>query len=234
MDKTRTPERETAPVDERRHRRPSSSSSSRRGGSNHSSSRCRKRIFRLQFIAWGLGGLLFIVIVIWIMTSIKVSSLNSQMLVEQANTRQQMAKVEELESSNHQLLGEIGRLEQERAQLVQGRIPRLLPLEFDVTVPIDERYFRNISFTLAGTAHDRIYEYHVVMHNEGNSNIRPNVTLFLFDELGIQVGKTRLSEKDATSGRNSLSLKPGETRSYSSEIELDYPAEPRYFLIDIK
>ncbi len=178
--------------------------------------------------------MLFIVILIWIMTSIKVSSLNGDLLLERANTREQIARVKDLESEKQGLGNRIEALEQERTQLVQGRIPRLHPLEFDVTVPIDQRYFRNISFTLTGTSHERKYEYHVVMHNEGSGSIKPDVTLFLFDELGVQVGKTHLSDRDATSETDSPSLKPGETRSYSSQVKLEHPSKPKYFLVDIR
>lgn len=103
-----------------------------------------------------------------------------------------------------------------------------------MTIPINQRYFRNISFTLTGTSHERNYEYHAVMHNEGSESIKPDVTLLLFDELGVQVGKTHLSGRDATSETDSPSLSPGETRSYSSRVKLEHPAKPEYFLVDIR
>ena len=120
------------------------------------------------------------------------------------------------------------------AELVQGRIPNLMPLEFDVTVPSDQAYLKNISFTLTGTASDKQYEYRAVLHNDRLADIQPDVSILLFDALGIQVGKAKLSKNHTTSNAQQDDLKPGETRAYSSRISLDREAEPSYFLIEVK
>ena len=168
------------------------------------------------------------------MTSVKGASYNGNLLLERLNTREQLERSEKLQAENESLNEKNKSLEHELIQLVEGRIPGLLPLEFDVTIPIKQDYFRNISFIMTGTNQDRYYEYHVVMHNEGTRSIKPNVILSLFDGLGIQVGKTHLSNEYAASETESRELTPGETRSYSNQIKLDHESSPKYFLIDIK
>ncbi len=207
-----------------------------RGGRSHSHrySRSQRKILKLLIVSWVLGGLLFIVILVWIMTSMKLSAVNGDLLLEKARTREQIEANRQLEAEKRQLEQQISQLEQERAELVEKRIPHLRPLQFDVTIPIDKEYFRNINFTLTGTDHNRHYEYRAVIHNDGSASVEPDVTLFLFDELGIEVGKTRLSGKDTKAGTEAPTLQPGETRSYSSEIRLQRQADPKYFLIDVR
>ncbi|HEB94963.1 MAG TPA: hypothetical protein ENI96_00865 [Sedimenticola thiotaurini] len=204
------------------------------GSHKHRYSRSQRKIIRLLITSWILGGLLFVVILVWIITSMKLSSLNGDLLLEQARTREQAQQNRQLQASNKQLRATIDRLEQEQAELVAGRIPRLRPLKFDVTIPIEQEYFRNINFTLTGTTHRRRYEYRVVMHNGGSANVEPDVTLFLFDELGIEVGKARLTSGGNDTEEEKNPLLPGETRSYSNEIRLDREATPKYFLVDVR
>jgi len=203
-------------------RRPSSGSHY-----HHLYKTCEKRRFRLAIIALGLGGLLVVLILIWVMASLGRESYNGDRLEEKANTLEKQERLEKLQS-------EIEGLKHELAQLVQGRIPRLLPIEFDVTIPLNQDYLRNISFILSGISENRSYEFHVVMHNEDSVRVEPNANLFLFDELGIQVGKTHLSNEHTTSETVSSLLRPGETRSYFNRIKLDRETYPRYFLVDVK
>jgi len=193
----------------------------------------RKQIFRLQIICWGLGALLLIVTLVWVMYSLKLSSRSDDLLQERINNRALETSLEKLQSDNESLETTLERLQDEVAQLVKGRIPRLLPLELDITIPIERDYFRNVSFTLAGTSQDSYYEYRAVIHNIGTSYVKPDVTVLLFDELGIQVGESRLSSEDDTSGAEISELSPGETRSFVSQIKMDREIPARYFMVNI-
>lgn len=194
----------------------------------------QKKVFRFQIISSVLGGLLFLVILLWIITVVKLTSGNGDLLQERAKAREQVAMTEKLQSENDSLNTKIENLKHDLAQLVEGRVPGLLPLELDITIPIDEDYFRNIRFVMTGTSQDRHYEYNAVMSNEGTKNVKPNVTLFMFDERGLQVGSTILSNASASPEIESSDLTPGETRSYSNRIKLRREVKPKYFLIDLK
>ena len=194
----------------------------------------QKKVFRFQIISSVLGGLLFLVILLWIITTVKLTSGNENLLQERAKAREQVEMTEKLQSENDSLNTKIENLKHDIAQLVEGRVPGLLPLELDITVPIEKDYFRNIRFVMTGTSHDRHYEYNAVMHNEGTKSVKPNVTLFMFDERGLQVGSTILSNANSAPEIESSDLTPGESRSYSNQIKLRSKATPMYFLIDLK
>jgi hypothetical protein len=170
--------------------------------------------------------LLAVSILLWVLASLSKGAYNDEYLTEKANVYKQQEMLEKLQSDNNNLKREL-------EELVQGRIPRLLPIEFNVTVPLNQDYIRSVNIILAGTSQNRYFEYHVMMHNEGSVRIEPNAYLLLFDELGIQVGKAYVSNEHATSEKVSSLLAPGETRSYSNRIKLDQEADPRYFLVNI-
>ena len=197
-------------------------------------SRNQKKALRYLIVSWVLGSLLFVTITGWILTGSKLSSVKSKFLEFQISTRQKLADSKQMTSRAGTLEGEVKTLQEELATLIQGRIPNLMPLEFDVTVPSDQAYLKNISFTLTGTASDRQYEYRAVLHNDRLADIQPDVSILLFDAMGIQVGMAKLSNDHATSQVEHNDLKPGETRAYSSGISLDREAEPNYFLIEVK
>jgi cell division protein FtsB len=194
----------------------------------------QKKVSRLQILAWSLGGLVLIVTVIWVMTSLKLTARSSDLLLERGKNRELETRLEKLQADNESLGTEVENLRNELAHLVKGRIPQLLPLEFGITIPIEQSYFRNVSFTLAGTSEDAYYEYHAVLHNNDTRRVVPDVTLRLFDKLGVQVGESHLSNKDDTSGSGISELEPGETRSYYSQIELGSEVPAKYFLVDIQ
>lgn len=73
-----------------------------------------------------------------------------------------------------------------------------------------------------------------MLHNDSLNVIAPAVTVFLFDDRGIQVGTTVLSKIDATSKVEFSSLQPNETRSYTGRIGLNIQSEPKYFMVDVK
>jgi hypothetical protein len=170
--------------------------------------------------------------VLWIIALAKLASNRGYMEQERSNARDQVAMIDKLQSENDNLNKEIRILKDDLAQLVEGRLPGLLPLEFDITIPIEQDYIRSISFIMTGTEQESYYAYHAVMHNGDVARITPDATLFMFDERGIQVGKTILSNASSAPEVENSDLRPGETRYYSNQIKLDSKTSPKYFLIE--
>ena len=117
--------------------------------------------------------------------------------------------------------------------LVQNRIPGLLPLKYDEAISVDDKYIRNIIFTLVKNGKKRNYEYRLVMHNDTLSVIRPVVEILLFNDIGIQIGVTQVENTDASTETERSVLDPGEVRSYTSSIDLIRDEEPSYFLLEV-
>jgi hypothetical protein len=116
-------------------------------------------------------------------------------------------------------------------ELVNGRIPGLMPLKYDEIITVDKSYIRNIIFTLLKDGKNRNYEYRIIMQNETLSSIRPIVEILFFNDVGIQIGMTQVGNMDPSVGTEHSLLDPGEVRSYTSSINLIRDEEPRYFLL---
>lgn len=200
---------------------------SRRYSSRSSHSRSVRKIFKLRIILVVLSVALLITTFGWIATGMKL------IVVEDQFHQYQLRSSEELANSENRT-AEIERLRKEKEILVKGIIPGLQLLEFDSTINIDHSYFRNIGFTLTGTSDNKNYEYRIVLHNDSLNVIAPAVTVFLFDDRGIQVGSTVLSKIDSTSKVEFNNLQPNETRSYTGRIGLNIHSEPKYFLVDVQ
>ncbi len=142
----------------------------------------------------------------------------------------------ELERQRSELQSAHARLEQvqeQRDSLVQGRIPELSVLEYDKTIPIGRGYVRNVTYTLLREGSDQAYEYRLVLHNDSLSVVHPVVSLFLFDERGIQIGMADIEQAETTAEVTRAMLDPGEVRSYSGRIRLIRGETPQYFLVAI-
>jgi hypothetical protein len=122
-------------------------------------------------------------------------------------------------------------VEREREILVQGRIPGLRPLEFDSVLPIGEGPVRNVSFNLTRTRQEPVYEYRLVVHNDGDEPIEPWVSVALFDRLGVQIGRARVGFENPLDADGRRSLMPGEIRAYSGKVQVEGDAPPAYFRI---
>jgi hypothetical protein len=132
------------------------------------------------------------------------------------------------------LATELETVKAERDILVQQRIPGLIPLLYDETINVDNKYVRNIIFTLAKSGKKNIYEYRLVLHNNTLTVARPKAEIILFNNIGIQIGMAQIEQSDATieiDGR--AALDPGEVRSYTAAIDLIRDEEPSYFLLII-
>jgi len=120
----------------------------------------------------------------------------------------------------------LAKVEQELQALVEGRFPNLLPLVPDKVLGVGKHYVKNIVFTVIGDGRSRVYEYKLVMENPYNYPVYPDARLLVFDKLGIQTGIDEIKEK--------LELGPGESRSWSSTVDVFMNSEPRYFFVDFK
>ena len=200
-----------------RHRSPSSSRPYR-------SRRHEKHLRRIKILGGSLGVTLLILMVLAKFEIEALETKNSHLTIK---ARKQEAL---LEHANQQL----DELRQNVHMLVDGRIPNLYRLEFDKTIPVEQQYMRNINFTLTGVEPNKHYEYRMVMHNASMNVVTLLVNVFLFDELGIQVGSTRNAKSDTLPGVEYVDLQPGEIRSYSSKVPLDRSKKPHYFLVTIE
>jgi hypothetical protein len=121
------------------------------------------------------------------------------------------------------------KLQGERDSLIQGRLPNLLPLEYDKAIPLTEKYLRNIIFTLIKNQEKVATEYRVVLQNDTLSVIHPEVKILFFGDLGIQIGAAEITPYELDT--DEATLEPGEIRSYSGPIELFREGIPHYFLV---
>lgn len=127
----------------------------------------------------------------------------------------------------------IEKLQSDIDMLARSRLPDLTPLEFDKVIPVDKDYVKNIVFTLSGRGIQKAYEYKVVMHNGSLNLVHPQADILFFDDLGIQIGISRLGvQKDGTPTLEMMDR--GENRSFSSKLEeLSEDSAPKYFRLNI-
>jgi cell division protein FtsB len=134
-----------------------------------------------------------------------------------------------------QLRSELQDLRSERDVLASGRLPGLVPMEYDRALPLEQQYVRNIIFTQTGTSELPRYEYRLVVANGGTAPLRPAVRLLFFDERGIQVAESLVTEEaSAAQPAAAAWLQPNETRSYSALVQLQHHSSPRYFLLVVQ
>jgi hypothetical protein len=118
-------------------------------------------------------------------------------------------------------------LEQSRRtvdSLVMDRIPGLLAFRVDEPLSVDTPFVREISFKLVAP-HANDHECKILVENESSFDIRPALSVLLFDDLGIQVAQAQLMDgaRDA--------LRPDEIRSFFTKLEIPEGRAPRYFLL---
>jgi hypothetical protein len=207
----------TAPV------RPSGSrgTSVRHRKRSRSRHRCQAKIRRYKYLVTGIS---IAFLLIYIFTWFHISA-------ESTRHDQSILKLRKLEASLQGVTVELDRVRSERDELVQGRIPNLAPLVFDEAIAIDDNNIRNVIFTLVKNGNNSIYEYRLVLNNNGLSVIRPKIEIFLFNDLGIQIGNAQVESINATTDIDRMTLEPGEVRSYSDMIKMLRQGVPRYFLI---
>ncbi|TCO76064.1 hypothetical protein [Chromatocurvus halotolerans] len=197
-------------------------------------SRNHQRAMKYMLVSLVLGFLLIVTAIGWMVTAFKLSSTREEFFSRQIPDRREVASAEHLRSRVAALEQEVLTLREEKASLVKNRIPDLNPMTFDATMPIGQGYLKNIRFTQTGTETDKKFEYLAVLKNDGERRITPDVVIYLFDALGIQLGMARLASTDITLERTDDGLSAGESRSYFSQIELIRERDPAYFHVEVK
>jgi len=197
-------------------------------------SRNHQRAMKYLLVSLVLGFLLMVTAAGWMVTAYKLSSTREEFLSRQIPDRREVASVGNLRSRIAALEQDVLTLQEEKASLVKNRIPDLSAMTFDATMPIGEGYLKNIRFTQTGTETDKKFEYFAILQNDGERRITPDVVIYLFDSLGIQLGMARLASTDITLEKPDDALSAGESRSYFSQIELIRERDPAYFHIEVK
>ena len=121
----------------------------------------------------------------------------------------------------------------ELAALVENRIPNLQPFAADEVISIGQSYVRNVSFSVARKEGLPIYEYKVVVSNETDIMVRPNIVILMFDSVGIEIGRSKVPVKSTDGPVSNFTLYPNEVASYASNIALGPGATPAYFRLQI-
>ncbi|WP_286980397.1 hypothetical protein [Haliea sp.] len=197
-------------------------------------SRNYRKAVKYMLVSMVLGALLIVTGVGWIVTAYKLSSMNDLFLGREVAVRGEDASADNLRNKVAALEQQVSKLREEKASLVQNRIPDLNPLAFDAIVPIGERYLKNIRFTRTGTEQQKRFGYLAVLQNDGQRSINPDVTIILFDSLGIQVGMAQLAKDETSSDMGNDELNAGESRSYFSQVKLTRDRDPEYFHVEVK
>lgn len=165
-----------------------------------------------------LSGVIFVLVV-----QLRIVSKENQSLAGHLDRR---------ESEIKQLHARVSELDGEIASLVESRFPHLYPLSFDKVIGIRKDYVKNIVFTVAGTLEKKVYEYKIVFENQSADSVYPEVTIFVFDRIGLQVGASSIHADDLGQSGHFI-VRSGETRSYSAKIKLDNGSRPEYFMVRI-
>lgn len=181
-----------------------------------------------------LGALLMVTGIGWMVTAYQLSSTEEQFFSRRIADPGEDAGADTLRSRVSALEQEVLTLQAEKASLVQNRIPDLNPMVFDATVPIGQGYMKNIRFTRTGTETDKKFEYLAVLQNDGVRSIVPDVVIYLFDSLGVQIGMAKLANNGISLDMTSKDLQEGESRSYFGQIELIRERDPVYFHVEVK
>jgi hypothetical protein len=191
--------------------------------SRHSQHRSTRRALRAALLVT-LGVLALVLVLGWVYTT----ALRARIENTTTLLARQDARVAELER-------ELVDLRAQRDAFASGRLPGLVPIEYDRAFPIERQYVRNVIFTAAGTRADHRYEYRIVLANGGAAALHPAVRLLFFDDRGIQVGESDVA-RDAVGAPTGLEalLQPGETRGYTAVMTLERDATPHYFLVVVE
>lgn len=214
------------------------SRNSSRSGSSRSSSRASKhrRVPRdlihhyertkrkLRYVIYGL----LVCVVVAVITVNLEWTQNNQLAAENHALEVELRR---LENEHAALQTRLEEARQEVSDLVKGRLPTLYAQEFDKVLTLERPYVRNIVFTKlrkGDEASPRI-EYKVVLENEREIPVAPEISILVFDRLGIQIGMKRISTGSDDADRNYDGLEPNEITSHGGVIDLWCDREPEYF-----
>jgi len=128
---------------------------------------------------------------------------------------------------------EIDATKSELATLIENRIPNLQPFVADQVVPICKSYVRNVTFTVARKDGRPIYQYQLVVSNQSDIMVQPDVSVLMFDRVGIEIGRSEVPVHAQDGPVTEFTLYPNEVESYGADIDLGSSAVPAYFKLQI-
>lgn len=118
--------------------------------------------------------------------------------------------------------------------MVESRLPGLRKMELDQVIPISQQYVKNLIFVVSKDGTKTTYDYTLVVFNANSTPVIARTILRLFNDRGIEIGNTNITDVGEANDGLKRSLSPGEIRSYSGSASVSGQAEPAYFLLDIK
>ena len=177
---------------------------------------------RSKLLLAGLIGSWLVIFFVVLFLGIQIISLqqeNELLVHEFTDTKAELEQLKPL----------IKQLREDRRALVEGRFPRLIAMQFDQVINLDQSYVRNVLFN---QMHDSI-EYKLIVRNDTYYRIWPEVTVKFFNDVGRQIHSIEIGgpDKEATNGESS-SLAEGEGRSYTGAIGYSDEDMPAYFTVD--
>jgi hypothetical protein len=191
------------------------------------SSSSKRKIRRLRILATLLAAGLVASIVFSVVVYLYAQRLRgqeSQLALAQQQLQGELAEARE----------RITELNSDLRILLANRIPGIDELAFDRQMELNDQYVKNITFVQSGTEDERAVEFSAVVHNARTSPIQPQVTILLFDEAGLQTGAARLDISQSTKPDDTAELQPGETRTYSAQIDLQRQTPSKYFAVEVR
>ncbi len=117
--------------------------------------------------------------------------------------------------------------------LLQNRIPGVDQLVYNRQIELNDQYVQSITFVESGLGNEKTVEFSTVLQNVRTGPILPKVTIVLFDEAGMQTGMAQLDRSHTITPVDIPEMQPGETRTYSTRIELNREQPSKYFVVEV-
>ncbi len=183
-----------------------------------------RKLEKKQIRTRNIAALIFLVLICGITLSVaSLKHFSSENRTLESDLNQANLQIEALVTDTQSL-----RLENDN--LVQGRIPGLIPIKFDDPHKIENQMLKSVVFTKTKHNGQTRYEYLAVVANNTEDVIRPASLLIFFNKLGVEVGKGRIAiALDFDNQVKMIALQPGESHSFTGAIDLISDDEPKYF-----
>jgi hypothetical protein len=201
----------------------------RKGSPTHhrTSSSSKRKIHHLRILAVALAAGLVASIVFSVVLYFHTKRLRTEettLTVEQRQMEAELAKARE----------RITELNNDLRILLANRIPGIDELVFNRQIELNEQYVKNITFVKSGLGDLTTIEFSAVVHNARTGPILPQVDIVLFDESGLQTGAARLDKTQTITPADIPELQPGETRTYSAQVNLQRQTPSKYFVVEVR
>ncbi len=136
-----------------------------------------------------------------------------------------LAQLDKKETELRKTHLEVKQVRAEINTLVNKRLPDLGALEFDKVIDVHEGYVKNILFTQTRSGSNTAYEYKILAENNDREKVTPRIRVIVFNRSGIQIGGATVM--------SSKLLHSGDSKSYSTELDIFIDSVPEYFHIEI-